>query len=215
MNLYQEKYLSSKFHVAVDCIVFGYENKKLKILLCKRMLEPAMGEYSLMGGWINDTETVEQAAERVLLQITGLKDKNLEMVGVFSDPGRDPGGRVISVVFYAMIRIDKHDRELVEKHGAEWWSFEKRPKLIFDHDEMIEMAHNKLKEKANSEIIGKKLLPSRFTIFQLRTLYEAILQSKIDPANFRKKVLLSEILEKQTEKNKTESKKGAFYYRFR
>ena len=183
-------YKHPKHHVAVDCIIFGYEDDDLKLLLSQRRFQPAQGEWSLMGGWVQDDETVEKAAERVLFQITGLKDIYLEQVHVFSNPERDPGGRVISVVFYAMIRIDKHDKDLIKEHGAVWWTFSEKPDLIFDHDLMVKYAHEKLKLRASYSLIGEKLLPERFTILQLRTLYEAIFQRQFDPGNFRKKICI-------------------------
>lgn len=201
--------------MAVDCIIFGYEDDELKLLLSPRRFQPAQGEWSLMGGWVQNNETVEKAAERVLYQITGLKDIYLEQVHVFSNPERDPGGRVISVVFYAMIRIDRHDKDLLKEHGAVWWTFSEKPDLIFDHDQMVEYAHEKLKLKAGYSLIGENLLPEKFTILQLRTLYEAIFQRKFDPGNFRKKILSLKVLEKLKDKNTTASKKGAFYYRFK
>lgn len=208
------QYNYPKCHVAVDCIIFGYENDELKLLLSHRRFQPALGEWSLMGGWVHDEETVEKAAERILFQVTGLKDIYLEQVHVFSEPRRDPGGRVISVTFYAMIRIDKHDKELVKEYGAEWWPIDQKPKLVFDHNQMVDIAHEKLKMKASYELIGMNLLPSKFTILQLRTLYEAIFQRSFDPGNFRKKILSLKVLERLNEKNTLDSKKGAYYYRF-
>lgn len=208
-------YSFPKQFIAVDCIIFGYEAGKLKLLLAQRKFQPAQGEWSLMGGWVMEDETVEKAAERVLFQITGLKDIYLEQVSVFSDPDRDPGGRVISVAFYAMIRIDKHDYDLVKEHNAVWRPFDKRPELIFDHDQMVKCAHEKLKLKAGYELIGEKLLPSKFTILQLRKLYEAVFQRDFDPGNFRKKVFSLKVLEKLNDKNTTDSRKGAFYYSFK
>ncbi|MFC2137144.1 NUDIX domain-containing protein [Bacteroidota bacterium] len=206
-------YKYKKHLLAVDCIIFGYENNKLKLLLSQRAFEPGKGQWSLLGGWIKENETAEKAAERVLHQITGLKDIYLEQVQVFSDPKRDTGGRVVSIAFYALIRIDKHDRELVNERGAKWYTFRKHPKLIFDHEEMVNIAHQKLKNRASHELCAQNLIPSKFTIPQLRALYEAIFQREIDPGNFRKKVLSLKVLEKLNDKNRTESKKGAFYYR--
>ncbi len=208
-------YEHPKHLVAVDCIIFGYEDDELKLLLSPRRFQPAQGEWSLMGGWVHENETVEKAAERVLYQITGLKDIYLEQVHVFSLPERDPGGRVISVVFYAMIRIDKHDKVLVKEHGAVWWTFSEKPDLIFDHNQMVAYAHEKLKLRAGYSLIGENLLPERFTILQLRTLYEAIFQRQFDPGNFRKKILSLKVLEKLKDKDTTASKKGAFYYHFK
>ena len=211
----QSLYKNIKHHIAVDCIVFGYEDETLKLLLAPRRMEPLRGEWSLIGGWVDEKETVEQAAARVLKQITGLQDVFMEQVQVFSEYQRDPGGRVISVVFYAMIRLDKHDIELVKSHGAEWWTFSEMPKLIFDHNDMVSCAHEKLKQKASYELIGANLLPGKFTILQLRMLYEAIFQREFDPGNFRKKILSLKVLEKLDIKNTSDSKKGAFYYRFK
>ncbi|MBN1952313.1 MAG: NUDIX hydrolase [Bacteroidales bacterium] len=207
-------YQYPKHHVAVDCIIFGYEKDILKVLLSHRRFQPAQGDWSLIGGWIREEETAEKAAERVLVEITGLKDIYLEQVEVFSKLDRDPGGRVISIVFYAMIRLDKHDSVLAEKHGTGWIAYNKIPKLVFDHEQMLLAAHEKLKLKASYELIGQNLLPTKFTLTQLRKLYEAIFQRKFDPGNFRKKVLSLGMLEKQTDKNTSDSKKGAYYYRF-
>ncbi|MGD2034485.1 MAG: NUDIX domain-containing protein [Bacteroidales bacterium] len=204
-----------KHLVAVDCIIFGYKKETLKLLLAPRKYNPGKDQWSLMGGWLDENETLEEAAKRVLFQISGLKDIFLEQVHGFSDPYRDSGGRVISVAFYAMIRINRQNMALVEKLGAKWWDFNNKPGLVFDHDKMVEYAHNQMKLKASYELIGRDLLPEKFTILQLRKLYEAIYQKEIDPANFRKKVLSLRILRRLDEKNTTDSKKGAFFYRFR
>ena len=212
MSHYQYEY--PKHHVAVDCIIFGYEEESLKILLSHRRFKPAEGEWSLVGGWVRDTESADEAAYRVLKEVTGMQDIFLEQVEVFSTPDRDPGGRVISIAFYAMIRIDKHDRELSEKHETQWIALESIPPLVFDHQQMLSAAHERIKLKASYELLGQDLLPSKFTILQLRKLYETVFQKKLDPGNFRKKVLSLGILQKQKEKNTTDSKKGAYYYKF-
>lgn len=208
-------YIQSKQLVSVDCIIFGYEKQDLKLLVFNRKIEPSLGELSLVGGWVNDDESVEDAARNVLLRITGLTDIFMEQVRVFSKIDRDPGGRVISVAFYALIPIDKHDTELVEKHGAQWISIKKLPKLIFDHDIMVKKALEKVRLKASYELIGKELLPEKFTILQLRQLYNAIFTKKFDPGNFRKKILSLKKLERLDIKNTSESKKGAYYYKFK
>jgi 8-oxo-dGTP diphosphatase len=201
--------------VAVDCIIFGYEEGELKLLLFHRGIIPAKGEWSLLGGWVNDNEAIEHAAARVLLQTTGLKNIYLEQVHVFSDPKRDPGGRVISIAFNALIDIKKYNKELVREHGAHWWGISELPDLIFDHNQMVIKALEKLRLTASYEIIGQKLLPQYFTLSQLRTLYNALFQKEFDPGNFRKKILSLDTLEKTREKNTTDSKKGAFYYKFK
>jgi 8-oxo-dGTP diphosphatase len=201
--------------IAVDCIILGYENADLKLLLFNRQIEPSKGGWSLVGGWVEPDESVENAAWRVNKKITGLNDVFLEQVQVFSEPQRDPGGRVISAAFYALMRIDKHDKELVEKHGAKWFPLTDLPPLIFDHTKMLECALEKLRVKASYELMGQHLLPEKFTLLQLRQLYNAIFMKEFDPGNFRKKVLSLKALEKQSIKNTSESRKGAFYYKFR
>lgn len=204
-----------KHYLAVDCVIFGYEDYELKLLLYKRPIEPSIGGWSLMGGFCGESESLEEAATRVLKQTTGLTDIYLEQVQAFSDPDRDPAARVVSVAFFALIRIDKHDEKRVKESGAEWWPISKIPDLIFDHEKIVSGAKEKLQMKASLELVGKELLPDRFTIMQLRRLYDAIYQRELDPGNFRKKVLSLNVLERLNTKNTEESKKGAFYYRFR
>ena len=204
-----------KHYVAVDCSVFGYEEGELKLLLYPRSFEPSLGKWSLMGGFVMENESVDEAARRVLLDTTGLKDIFLEQAGAFSKPDRDPGARVISMTFVALVRIDIHDKDLVRGRGAHWWPITKLPALIFDHQEIVANGLALLQQKASIDLIGKELLPEMFTLMQLRNLYEAIFQKTFDPGNFRKKVLSIDILERLNLKNTNESKKGAFYYQFK
>ncbi|MFT3740087.1 MAG: NUDIX domain-containing protein [Breznakibacter sp.] len=205
----------ARHYVAVDCAIFGYEEGDLKLLLYPRGFEPAFGKWSLMGGFVQEVESLEEAAFRVLMQTTGLKDLFLEQVVAFSDPKRDPGARVISMAFVALVRIDKHDKELVRESGAHWWPVTRLPSMIFDHAQIVEKSLELLQNKASMMLLGKELLPDMFTLMQLRSLYEAIYQKQFDPGNFRKKVLSMDVLERLNVKNTTESKKGAFYYRFK
>lgn len=204
-----------KFHLAVDCVIFGYEAGELKLLLFHRVIEPCKGEWSLMGGFMRSDESLEDAARRVLFQTTGLENIFLEQIGAFSKVDREPGTRVISVTFVALIRLNEHDRNSVGELGAQWWPVAEIPKLIFDHEEMVAKAMKSLQNKAASELVGRELLPEIFTLTQLRVLYETIFQKSFEPGNFRKKVLSLNILERLNLKNTTESKKGAFYYRFK
>lgn len=207
-------YPHPKHFVAVDCAIFGYEEGELKILLYPRGFEPSLGKWSLMGGFVQDNESVEVAARRVLMQTTGLREIYLEQVAAFSEPDRDDGARVISIAFVALIPIHKHNKDLVRESGAVWWPVTKLPALIFDHNAMVQKALEGLQHKAINELIGKELLPGKFTLMQLRNLYEAIFQKTFDPGNFRKKALSFNVLEKLNIKNTTESKKGAYYYKF-
>lgn len=205
----------SKYYVAVDCSIFGYEDGEIKLLLYPRGFEPSLGKWSLMGGFVQDNESMEEAARRVLLQTTGLKDIFLEQSSAFSKPDRDPGARVISMTFVALIRIDIHDKDLARESGAHWWPITKLPSLVFDHEAIVAAGLELLQQKASIDLIGNELLPEMFTLMQLRNLYEAIFQKSFDPGNFRKKVLSIGSLERLNQKNTTESKKGAYYYRFK
>jgi 8-oxo-dGTP diphosphatase len=203
----------AKFLVAVDCVVFGYEAGELKLLLYPRAFEPVKGEWSLMGGFMQEGESSNEAAYRVLKQTTGLDNIFLEQVHAFTDPEREPFVRVISITYFALIRIDRYRKSNTEKFGAKWWAINELPPLIFDHEKMIAQALKKLQQKAGISLVGSELLPPKFTLLQLRKLYEAIYQRTFDPGNFRKKMLSLEVLEKLDQKNSTESKRGAYYYR--
>jgi ADP-ribose pyrophosphatase YjhB (NUDIX family) len=213
MPYYQEH---EKFHVAVDSIIFGYdeEGRKLKVLLLKRNFQPAKGEWSLMGGFLKSNESVDEAAKRILQQLTGLSDVYMEQLYTFGEIERDPGARIISVAYFALIKINASDLELVKNHGATWVPIATLPKLIFDHSAMIDRALKKLQIRARTQPIGFELLPDKFTIPQLQGLYEAIYNKSLDKRNFRRKLLSMDLLEKLEEKEKESSRKGAWYYRF-
>lgn len=208
-------YNHPKFLVAVDCVIFGYEDSELKVLLRHRDFDPGKGGWSLPGGFVNEKESVEDAALRVLFETTGLKDIFLEQIYTFSEPNRDPGERVISVSFFALIKIQDHDTELVRKNGAHWIPISELPELIFDHKAMVDQALLALQTKAANEVIGRELLPDFFTFNQLVDLYYAIYKRPFDPSNFRKKVKSLNVIERLNFKDKANSRKGAFYYRFK
>ena len=203
-----------QFYVAVDCIIFGFNQGELSLLLLKRNFEPAMGEWSLMGGFVQEDESVDDAAKRVLNQLTGLEKVYMEQVGIFGEINRDPGERVVSAAYYAMINIDEYDRELVQKHNAHWININNVPPLIFDHQLMVEKARDLMKQKASIEPIGFNLLPDLFTLSQLQSLYEAIYGEAIDKRNFRKRVAEMDYIEKTDKIDKSGSKRGAYLYKF-
>lgn len=205
-----------KHYVAVDCIIFGYDliEKELKLLLIKRNFEPAKGKWSLAGGFIAENESMTQAACRVLYQLTGLKNLYMEQSYAYGSIERDPGARVISVSYFALIKIQSIDKDRQEINGAHWRTISKLPELIFDHKPMVERALYELQGNIKIKPLGFELLPEKFTLVQLQDLYEAIYQRKIDKRNFRKKILSMNLLEKLDEKEKMTSKKGAWYYRF-
>ncbi len=213
MSYYSEH---EKFHVAVDSIIFGYDEggRELKLLLLKRNFQPAKGEWSLMGGFLKNNEAVDEAVKRILLQLTGLSNVYMEQLYTFGEVDRDPGARIISVAYFALIKINASDLELVKNHGATWVPISSMPKLIFDHSAMVDRALKKLQIRARTQPIGFELLPDKFTIPQLQGLYEAIYNKPLDKRNFRRKLLSMDLLEKQEEKEKESSRKGAWYYRF-
>jgi ADP-ribose pyrophosphatase YjhB (NUDIX family) len=204
----------SRIFVAVDCIIFGFLNKKLKILILSRELEPGRGESSLIGGFVRESESLDDAAKRILYDLTGLKDVFLEQLYAFGEVERDPGERVVSVAYYALLKVEDLDQKQLAEYGARWWPVKDCESLVFDHNEMKARALRRLQYRAKTQPIGFELLPRRFTIPQLQNLYEAIYQRKFDNRNFRKKLLSMNILEKLELKDKSSSKKGAFLYRF-
>jgi Uncharacterized conserved protein len=213
MKLYS---MHCKFYVAVDCIIFGYDiaEKEIKLLLIKRSFEPAKGKWSLAGGFVNPDESLDAAASRVLSSLTGLKNVYMKQLHSYGDLERDPEARVISAAYWALIKIKDIDKKLSDQNGAHWQSLKKLPKLIFDHQSMVENAMNELQTQIKIKPVGFELLPEKFTLVQLLDLYEAIYQRTIDKRNFRKKIISMNILEKLDEKEKVTSKRGAFYFRF-
>lgn len=203
-----------RFYIAVDCIIFGFHDGELKLLLIKRNFNPCKGEWSLMGGFLNKNESIDHAAERVLQDLTGLENVFMEQISIFGDINRDPGERVLSVAHYALVNVEDYDRELVQKHNAYWRNINDLPLLIFDHNEMVQAALRRLRRKAFTEPVGFNLLPEKFTVPQLQALYEAIYGRNIDKRNFRKKIQTMYFLEKSDEKDKSGSKRGAFLYTF-
>jgi len=213
MKLYSEH---SRHLVAVDCILFGYDiaEKEIKLLLIKRSFEPARGKWSLAGGFVKENESLNEAACRILYKLTGVRDVYMEQSYTYGEIGRDPGARVISTAYSALIKIQDIDKELKDHFGAHWQSLSRLPELIFDHKTMVNKALKELQMQIKIKPIGFALLPEKFTLVQLQDLYEAIYRRTIDKRNFRKKILSMNILERLDEKEKETSRKGAYYYTF-
>lgn len=200
--------------LAVDCIIFGFDGKQIKALLIKRDFEPEKGKWSLMGGFVNKNESVDEAAARVLQELTGLTDIYMEQLYCFGDTSRDSAGRVVSVAYSALINIAAYNEKLDSAHEAKWFPANKLPALIFDHAQMVQKAKERLQQKASVYPIGFELLPAKFTLPQLQNLYESIYEMRLDRRNFTRKILLLGILKKLKEKEKESSRKGAFYFVF-
>jgi len=167
-----------------------------------------------MAGFIRPSENLTETVQRVVYEYTGIQDMFLEQVGVYSDIGRDIGERVISIACYALVDIQLFDEELYKTYNARWEELEKVGKMVFDHNKMVSDAIHILRQKVMTQPIGFNLLPEKFTLPQLQRLYEAIYQAPLDKRNFRKKINEMDILDKQEDKDKSGSKKGAFYYKF-
>ena len=202
--------------VAVDCIIFGYDilEKVIKLLLFKRIVEPAKGKWSLAGGFVDANESLDEAASRILRKLTGLESVYMKQSYAYGESDRDPGARVISVAYFALIAIRDINKELAKQNGVSWRSLSHLPELIFDHPLMVRRALTDLQSQVKIKPVGFELLPEKFTLVQLQDLYEAIYQKMVDKRNFRKKILSMGIIEKLDEKERETSRKGAYYYKF-
>lgn len=199
--------------IAVDCIIFGFDGQDLKLLLIKRGFEPEKGKWSLMGGFVQADEGLEEAATRTLTKLTGLDGVFMEQLNAYGGPNRDPMERTLSVAYYALIDINQYKQQLSDEYKAEWFPLKEAPKLIFDHAQMVNEALARLRYKAAIHPLLFELLPAKFTIPQLQILFEAVYDAGFDKRNFSRKVLSTGLLIKQKEKERATSKRGAFYYK--
>ena len=204
----------SKVWLSVDCIIFGFDEGKLKILIGKRKMDPGRGEWSLYGGFVNAQESVDDAASRTLYELTGLRNLYMRQVGAFGNVDRDPGERVVSIAYYALINVSDYDDTLREAHGVEWMDVNEVPKLYSDHNEMVRKARKMIQQKLSQEPVGFRLLPKLFTLTQLQRLYEAVNGEELDKRNFRKRIKDMDFIEKTELIDKKGSKRGAYLYRF-
>ena len=204
----------SKVWLSVDCIIFGFDEGKLKILIGKRQMDPGRGEWSLYGGFVDGSESVDDAAIRTLYELTGLRNLYMRQVGAFGNVDRDPGERVVSIAYYALINVKDYDDALRKEHGVEWIDVNEIPQLYSDHNEMVRKARKLMQQKLAQEPVGFRLLPSLFTLTQLQNLYEAVNGAELDKRNFRKRIKEMDFIEKTELVDKTSSKRGAYLYRF-
>jgi len=204
----------STHYVAVDCIIFGFDREELKLLLIKRGFDPGKGQWSLMGGFLRDRESLDAAASRILHELTGLGEIYLEQLQAYGEPDRDPEARVISIGYYALINTAQVEQIITKDYDARWFSLEELPELVFDHNILVDKALRRLRRRCRTQPVGFELLPEKFTLPQLMKLYEAIFQQEFDKRNFRKKMLSFGLLRKLEEKEKEGSRKGAYLYCF-
>lgn len=220
-------------HLSVDCVIFGFDGDNLMVLLIRRKEETSGtikgNKYKLPGDLIHLKEDLEEAAERVLAELTGLKNIFLRQFSVFGDPERTaneedhawleessgiPISRVVTTAYYSLIRIHKSKTENENHHHASWHKIDELPNLVFDHNEIVEKGLATLRNEIRFEPICFELLPGKFTIRQIQTLYEVILDKELDNRNFRKKLLKVSYIEPLNEKQKGVAHKPANYYRF-
>ncbi|WP_445731442.1 NUDIX hydrolase [Mariniflexile sp.] len=200
--------------LAVDCIIFGFNDNRLELLLIHRGFEPEIGKWSLIGEFIGNDEDLDDAANRVLYDLSGLQNIYMEQVKTFGKANRDSSGRVVSTTYSAMILKSEYNEEQVSKYNAKWFPIDELPELVFDHKDMVDSAIKRLRRRVRNSPIAFNLLPAKFTLPQLQALYEGILDEVIDKRNFRRKVSQMEYLVKLNEKDMSESRKGAYFYRF-
>ena len=211
MTYYSEH---AKVLVSVDVIIFGFEENRLKVLIGRRQMDPGRGEWSLYGGFVAADEGIDQCAERTLNGLTGLKHLYMRQVGAFGSVNRDPGERVVSIAYYALINVKDYDEKLRNRHNVEWVDINSLPQLYSDHNEMVGQALRQMRQKMRTEHIGFRLLPQLFTLTQLQRLYEAVSGQEIDKRNFRKRIKEMDFIEKTELIDKSSSKRGAHLYRF-
>ena len=199
--------------VTSDCVIFGFDGVGIKVLLIQRGIEPYKGKWAFPGGFMQIDETVEECAKRELEEETGLKTTSVEQLYTFSDVNRDPRERVITVAHYALVRLEEV-KGGDDARSAQWFAMNEITSLAFDHDRILRMAVNRLKERICFEPIGFELLPEIFTMSALQNLYEAILEMKFDRRNFYNKMLKLGILSEAEERPKNASRRTPIKYRF-
>jgi 8-oxo-dGTP diphosphatase len=201
--------------LTVDCVVFGMDEGDLKVLLIKRGVEPFVGKWALPGGFVRMEESLDDAARRELEEESGVRPSHLEQLYTFGEPGRDPRGRVVTVAYFALVKLSAHQvHAATDAREVAWFSVWDTPKLAFDHGEVLGTALQRLKGKVRYQPIGFELLPPKFTLTQLQKLYEVILERELDKRNFRKKILAMDLLEELDEVEQDVSHRAARLYRF-
>ena len=200
--------------VTVDITIFTVRNDELNVLLIKRADKPFQGEWALPGGFVTENEGLEAAAERELVEETGVSGFYLEQLATFGAPDRDPRGHVITVAYFALIPSDNLELTAsTDAEGVAWFGIDKLPDLAFDHDEILEMALDRLVAKLEYSTIALQLMPASFTLTELQHVYELIERKPIDKRNFRKRILALNIIEPTGEEKREGPHRPAKLYR--
>ena len=199
--------------VATDCVIFGFDGMSIKVLLIQRGIEPYKGQWALPGGFVGIDESAEECARRELQEETGLDGVSVEQFHTFSDINRDPRERVISIAYYALVKLSEV-RGGDDASKAQWFSYNDIPSLAFDHDCILRMALRHLRDRICFEPVGFDLLPEVFTMTELQRLYEAILGVKFDRRNFYNKMLKLGVLTTAEPRPENASRRIPSKYRF-
>jgi len=201
--------------LTVDCVVFGLDDVELKVMLIQRDQEPYLGMWALPGGFVRVAETLDEAARRELEEETGLHQVFLEQLYTFGEVHRDPRERVVSVAYYALVKLSDHRvQAATDAREAAWFGVHEVPSLAFDHAGILQMGLERLRGKLRYQPIGFELLPKKFTLSQLQHLYELVLERELDKRNFRKRVLATDLLIETDEVQQGVAHRAARLYRF-
>lgn len=184
---------TKKIALSVDCVIFGFDENKLKVLLIRSDLKKYSGQWSLLGDLMQPDEDLDQAAYRVLKDRTGFDDVFLEQVHTFGSQERHPAGRVITVAYYSLINVLNH-KVLKKANELHWHDVQEVTELAFDHQEIFETCYKRLQKRILENPLGLKLLPKKFSLRDLQNLYESALNIKLDRRNFRKKFFAMDLL---------------------
>ncbi|HUS40337.1 MAG: NUDIX domain-containing protein [Pirellulales bacterium] len=201
--------------LTVDCVVFGLDDEDLKVLLIQRDAPPFEGRWALPGGFVQMDETLEESALRELQEETGIENVFLEQLYTIGAIERDPRERVVTVAYYALVKLSDHRvQAATDARNAAWFAAHDVPRLAFDHQTILRMAHERLRGKVRYQPLGFELLPTKFTLRQIQHLYEVVLDRPLDKRNFRKKILSMGILIELDEVETDVAHRAARLYKF-
>lgn len=201
--------------ITIDCVIFGFNKQSLEILLVQHAEGESIGKWGLLGGWMRKEESADDAAQRILYELTSLDNIYLEQLKAFTDPNRVSSQRVVTIAYYTLVnREDYNIKASATLREAKWFKIKDIPSLIFDHNEILDFSLTQLRNRVRQAPIGFNLLPEKFTLLQLMHLYEEILSIELDKSNFRRKILHMKLLVPLDEKQQDVSHRAAKLYKF-
>jgi 8-oxo-dGTP diphosphatase len=201
----------TKLLVTVDIVLFTIRERKLHLLVIKRLAKPFDGRYALPGGFVLEDESLDAAAARELREETGVDKVYLEQLYTFGEPKRDPRGRVVTVAYYALVPNIEALEAGTDASDASWFPVAELPPLAFDHDTIVQYASQRLRNKLDYSNVGFELLPQKFTLTELQLVHEAILGESLDKRNFRRRMLQKGIVKPIKEWQRTGRKPAQLF----